>query len=297
MVVDAPGLPYLLAVVCAVCILNEEFDLQFVRNQIFNSVEDLGDFTPFVKPNSTQLLKPPAFAELLAVLLSTIQRLDGEDGDMAAAEIWRRYCSESGDRDGNENEIDLFKYPWWGTDRKRLQAIPSEAVLQWLDKHALRELLLPSTAAADDEAPMNPDFEPQLKQLIADGVELGALRSYLSEQPSMDADQISLLTDNILRQSDCLAKYASVLKPYFNKVDNQIQLIYRVQDVGHSAPYKSDGKFFHKVFEKLYDEQVVSEEAFKAWEADSSHHLDKKGTTMARGGQTFLSWLKTAEAE
>jgi hypothetical protein len=56
-------------------------------------------------------------------------------------------------------------------------------------------------------------------------------------------------------------------------------------------------RYFYRIFDILYDLDLVTEDAFLAWEQDLSRETDSKEVTMVRGGRQFLEWLKNAETE
>jgi translation initiation factor 4G len=56
-------------------------------------------------------------------------------------------------------------------------------------------------------------------------------------------------------------------------------------------------KLLHSIFDKLYDEEVVSESGFFAWEAnDDPAEQEGKGVALKSCTQ-FFTWLKEAEEE
>lgn len=54
-------------------------------------------------------------------------------------------------------------------------------------------------------------------------------------------------------------------------------------------------QFFRRIFDLVYDTDVVDEKVFGQWEQDETRQSDTKEVTMVRGARDFLSWLRTAE--
>jgi len=56
-------------------------------------------------------------------------------------------------------------------------------------------------------------------------------------------------------------------------------------------------KLLHSIFEKVYDDDVLSEEAFMAWEKnDDAAEQEGKGVALKSCTQ-FFTWLQEAEEE
>ena len=77
------------------------------------------------------------------------------------------------------------------------------------------------------------------------------------------------------------------------KLSENISLVYNVLCFRLEHP----NKLLHSIFEKVYDDDVLSEEAFMAWEKnDDPAEQEGKGVALKSCTQ-FFTWLQEAEEE
>merc|ERR1712013_213008 len=75
----------------------------------------------------------------------------------------------------------------------------------------------------------------------------------------------------------------------------EMQALLAMQYLMHKLEHPN--KLLHSIFEKVYDDDVVSEEAFMAWSKnDDPHEQEGKGVALKSCTQ-FFTWLQEAEEE
>ena len=151
-ILDCPGFEVCLGVVMGCCVLANLCQMTFVKQALLELADVMGDYTPRVvkKPGFTFKPSPPAAANFVATLLKTIQSLEG---DTALKEVWARYVCEEDVREWSEDATDQvlatvtmsqLSFPWWGTDKKKLEDIPEEAILSLLKDASLLACICPT---------------------------------------------------------------------------------------------------------------------------------------------------------
>jgi len=75
----------------------------------------------------------------------------------------------------------------------------------------------------------------------------------------------------------------------------EMQALLALQYLMHRLEHPN--KLLHSIFEKVYDDDVLSEEAFMAWEKnDDAAEQEGKGVALKSCTQ-FFTWLQEAEEE
>jgi len=95
---------------------------------------------------------------------------------------------------------------------------------------------------------------------------------------------------------DSLKLRNPVLKKYLDAdLKREVEAIFALQHL--MLKLEHPNKLLHSIFDKLYDEEVVSENGFFAWEAnDDPAEQEGKGVALKSCTQ-FFTWLKEAEEE
>lgn len=92
-----------------------------------------------------------------------------------------------------------------------------------------------------------------------------------------------------------LTRMAAVLKPYLDSQDREVQALYSLQALVHRLEHPN--KLLHSIFDVLYEVELISEDAFLAWE-ESTEPGEQEGKGVALKSCTqFFQWLKEAEPE
>jgi len=80
-----------------------------------------------------------------------------------------------------------------------------------------------------------------------------------------------------------------------NKPRLELQVLLALQHVMHRLEHPN--KLLHSIFERLYDEDIISEEGFQSWEKNSDPaEQEGKGVALKSCTQ-FFTWLNEAEEE
>lgn len=312
MILDIPGLDAMLGHICASCILSKLMDFNFVKAAILKMAQELGDFTPRMPTRpGMRGPSPPAVAEFFGTLLSSIQETEGTS---FLQELWLAFIQEQEEMEFNgtleQMDAQTVKYPWFGTDREKLALIPDSLIAEWLLKYDLLSSIAPKLQLTYEIT----------KALQPENIDFSEFQKFI--ESSFDASTrssavfVGALTAALLKHIHSLKKSASqkeedlfknwlgvVLKATVDSVaendrpDLQLQILFSAQQIGNMDPLKSnDDQYFRRLFEALYEAEVVDEQTFLKWE-EGNEQLETKGLTMARGAKEFLQWLKTAETE
>jgi len=92
-----------------------------------------------------------------------------------------------------------------------------------------------------------------------------------------------------------LTRMAAVMKPYLDSQDREVQALYSLQALVHRLEHPN--KLLHSIFDVLYEVELISEDAFLAWE-ESTEPGEQEGKGVALKSCTqFFQWLKEAEPE
>jgi translation initiation factor 4G len=97
-------------------------------------------------------------------------------------------------------------------------------------------------------------------------------------------------------KKDLLTDRIPLFKRYLDgDVDREKQALYSLQHLMHRLEHPN--KLLHQIFEALYDADVLSEEAFEAWEkCDNPAEQEGKGVAIKSTTQ-FFTWLREADEE
>jgi len=93
-----------------------------------------------------------------------------------------------------------------------------------------------------------------------------------------------------------LSLRSAVFKKFVdNKPRLELQVLFALQHVMHRLEHPN--KLLHSIFERLYDEDIISEEGFQAWEKNTDPaEQEGKGVALKSCTQ-FFTWLNEAEEE
>jgi len=139
----------------------------------------------------------------------------------------------------------------------------NENVYHWLDMHLNERLKNPATLRG---------VFGVLAESCIDGIGGG--------QCSLNVQQLKL-------RSPILKKYID------GKLELELQALLALQHLMHRLEHPN--KLLHTIFEKMYDEDIISEEGLIAWEKnDSPGEQEGKGVALKSTTQFFI-WLKEAE--
>ena len=111
----------------------------------------------------------------------------------------------------------------------------------------------------------------------------------------LTAAQAKALKLNILR--DVIA-YASLIKRYISSEDDEVDCIYTVQELCEAEEASGSGgvrvltPLFAFVLQKMYDNDVISEQAVLEW-ADE----ETPNSAFVKRADKFLTWLREASED
>lgn len=102
-------------------------------------------------------------------------------------------------------------------------------------------------------------------------------------------NQCKLNEDKFTLRSDVLKKFVD------NEASLELQVLLALQHVMHRLEHPS--KLLHTIFEKLYDNDIISGDSFQAWEKNTDP-AEQQGKGVALKSCTqFFTWLNEAEEE
>lgn len=222
----------------------------------------------------------------------------------------------------------------WGTDKAKLAAIDDEDVCAWLKSrsllalvaplreltHELNTLLKPECNATTANVPIETvksylashsesrKNDPRFVAAVAE-VCLRHAHKVATPEPEAGTDAAPP-TSNFAVEKKSLEKWlVALVKPLIVAPEEralttrlQLEVLFTVQHLcsggakpPSSATFKCDDTYCRRVFELLYELEVVDEESFLAWEREETRMRDTKEVMMVRGARDFLEWLRTAD--
>lgn len=102
-------------------------------------------------------------------------------------------------------------------------------------------------------------------------------------------NQCKLNEDKFMLRSDVLKKFVD------NEASLELQVLLALQHVMHRLEHPS--KLLHTIFEKLYDNDIISGDSFQSWEKNTDP-AEQQGKGVALKSCTqFFTWLNEAEEE
>ncbi|CAN0920557.1 Probable translation initiation factor eIF-2B subunit epsilon [Linum grandiflorum] len=120
------------------------------------------------------------------------------------------------------------------------------------------------------------------------GAVFSAMMKQASESPHSTAAELLKNVANVT------SKWQALLQYYAKKIDDQIELIMKLEDTCHDSTMLSEK--FAEMLRHLYDIDIVEEDAILKWE-DERKGADESDRIFVKQAEAFLTWLKVAEEE
>jgi len=113
---------------------------------------------------------------------------------------------------------------------------------------------------------------------------------------SVVSSALSGESTNTHYNADAIKRHVKLLHKYLDRtVVLEVQALYALQALVHSLQHPPG--LLSKIFDTLYDEDIISEEAFNTWHnSEDPKESEGKGVALKSVVQFFI-WLKEAEED
>ncbi|GFR93186.1 eukaryotic translation initiation factor 4 gamma, 1 [Elysia marginata] len=182
--------------------------------------------------------------------------------------------------------------------------LPADRVSDFIQMRKLEFLQGAADATSPTSGQVNGDaITADLVKMIKEAKPNSDIEGYIKNKVPRDVNEkllVRLLMTAVIKASlsatlkpnmEVVANRQELLQKYIKTPDLELQALYAIQALMHRLEHP--GGVIDTVFEALYNEEVVSEEAFKQWEV-STEEQEGKGTCCKQLTR-FFAWLRENE--
>ncbi|XP_033113712.1 eukaryotic translation initiation factor 4 gamma 3-like isoform X2 [Anneissia japonica] len=272
---------------------------------ILEFAEDMAIDIPLIWKYLAQIISPAISGgsmnlQNLVSLLEPIKAI-GKSGHLLA-EVLKAQVKEVGAALVSEK---------WAASGLQLQQFlnPGEDVKDFIER---RDLGFLQSAPPTSSSGMNLDtMQTELKYLLKDASNEEVFQwidRHFTKQKTLENDFIRALTTAVCESaihgegpasrgdSELLKKRAPLLQKYIDSKDNrELQALFAVQSLNNSLA--NPPGLLRILFDVLYDEDVICEETFYSWHANTDPRESEGKGVALKSVTSFFTWLREAEPD